>query len=440
MIGARLVARVPELLRQPSFRRFWTAQSVSYLGDQVTLIALPLVAVLAVHATTAEIGYLATAAMLPMLVLGVHAGNWVDRVGRRRLVLVSADAARVFLLVSVPVAYVLGLLSMAQLYCVAALSGVAAVLFDVGAASVVPALVPGGQRMTGNSLLRGSYSFSWVAGPGLGGLLVQLLTAPFALVFDAASFLVSAALMRTVGIPEAKARDRAPGGVTGGLRFVARHPVLRAYLVSGTVLSFCYAVYFTLLIVFAVRQLRLTPAQIGLAIGAGAVGALAGSVLTARITRRLGVGAAVILGALIYAAALLAIPFASRTHPWAAFGTIAGAEFVSGFGLMLNDINGLSLQQTLTPERMLGRVSGASMASTYGARALAGVVAGTAGTVLGLAPTIALSAALGVVSISVLLASPIRSMKQLPQPPTSRDEPANGPGLVSAAVMPPSET
>ena len=431
---------MPELLHQPSFRRFWTAQTISYLGDQVTLIALPLAAVLAVHATTAEVGYLATATMLPMLVLGVHAGDWVDRAARRRLVLVSADAARVLLLASIPVADALGVLSMVQLYCVAALSGVAAVLFDVGAASVVPALVPGEQRMAGNSLLRGSYSFSWVAGPGLGGLLVQLLTAPFALVFDAASFLASAALIATVDIPEAGAGDRAPGGVAAGLRFVARHPVLRAYLASGTVLSFCYATYFTLLIVFAVRQLHLVPAQIGLAIGAGAVGALAGSVLTARITRRLGVGAAVILGALIYAAALLAIPFASRTHPWAAFATIAGAEFVSGFGLMLNDINGLSLQQTLTPERMLGRVSGAIMASTYGARAVAGVVAGTVGTVLGVAPTIALSAALGVVSISVLLASPIRSLKQLPPQATPHDQPANGPGLAPAEVMSPSET
>ena len=229
---------MPELLRQPRFRRFWTAQSISYLGDQVTLIALPLVAVLAVHATTAEVGYLATAAMVPMLVLGIHACDWVDRAGRGRLVLVSADAARVLLLASIPAAGALGVLSMAQLYCVAALSGVAAVLFDVGAASVAPALVPGEQRMAGNSLLRSSYSFSWVAGPGLGGLLVQLLTAPFALVFDAASFLASAALIATVDIPEAGARDRAPGGVAAGLRFVARHRVLRAYLASGTVLSF----------------------------------------------------------------------------------------------------------------------------------------------------------------------------------------------------------
>ena len=270
----------------PGFRRFWSAQSISYLGDQVTLIALPLVAVLAVHATTAEVGYLATASMLPMFVLGIHACHWVDRARRRRLVLVSADLARVLLLASVPVADALGGLSMAQLYCVAALSGAAAVLFDVGAASVVPALVPDGQRMTGNSLLRGSYSFSWVAGPGLGGLLVQLLTAPFALVFDTASFLASAALIRTVRIPEARAGDRDPAGVTAGLRFVARQPVLRAYLACCTVHSFCYAIYFTLLIVFAVRQLHLAPAQIGLAIGACAMGALAGSVLTARITRR----------------------------------------------------------------------------------------------------------------------------------------------------------
>src|ERR1700722_12545419 len=204
----------------------WTVAWRTWMPGKPALIALPLVAVLAVHATTAEVGYLATAAMVPMLVLGIHACDWVGRAGRRRLVLVSADAARVLLLASIPAADALGVLSMAQLYCVAALSGVAAVLFDVGAASVVPALVPGEQRMAGNSLLRGSYSFSWVAGPGLGGLLVQLLTAPFALVFDAGSLLATAALIATVDIPAAGARDRAPAGVAAGLRFVARHPVL----------------------------------------------------------------------------------------------------------------------------------------------------------------------------------------------------------------------
>lgn len=417
MAATQLLTRRIALLDLRDFRRFWTAQSVSYLGDQVTLIALPLAAVLAVHASTAQIGYLATATTLPMLLFGVHAGGWVDRCRRRGRLLVSADLIRVLLLASIPVAYALGALSMAQLYAVAAGTGTAAVLFDVSAATVVPALVPARQRDAGNSLLRGSYSFSWVAGPGLGGMLVQLVTAPGAIFFDAASFLASAALIRTVRIPQTRAasgQDPRPG-VAAGMRFIARDRVLRPYLTSTVVLSLCYAIYFTLLIPFAVRDLHLSSAQIGLAVGTGAVGALAGSVLTVPVTRRLGVGRTLILGSLVYAAALLAIPFAPRTDPWAACATIAAAELVSGFGLMLNNINGLSMQQTVTPSPMLGRVSGATLAGSYGARALAGLVAAAIGTRLGLAPSITLAAALGVASIMILIASPVRTMRRLPE-------------------------
>jgi MFS family permease len=139
MAAYLLQARVPELLRQRAFGRFWAAQTVSYLGDQVTVLALPLVAVLALDARTAEVGYLAAAATLPSLLLGIHAGDWIDRLGRRRLVLVSADVTRALLLASVPISYALGLLSMQLLYTVAALTGAAVVLFNVGAASIIPA-------------------------------------------------------------------------------------------------------------------------------------------------------------------------------------------------------------------------------------------------------------------------------------------------------------
>lgn len=399
------------------------------------MIALPLVAVLAVHATTAQIGYLATAATLPMLLFGVHAGSWVDRCRRRGRVLVSADLTRALLLASIPVAYALGALSMAQLYAVATVAGTAAVLFDVSAASVVPALVPAGQRAAGNALLRGSYSFSWVAGPGLGGLLVQVVTAPGAIVFDAASFLVSAGLVHAVRIPQPASEQASRPGVAAGMRFIARHPVLRPYLACCTVLNFCYAIYFTLLIPFAVRELHLYSAQLGFALGTGAVGALAGSVLAVPLTRRLGVGRALILGSLVYAAALFAIPLAPRNHPWAACATIAAAELVSGFGLMLNDINGLSLRQTVTPPPLLGRVSGAGLAGNHGARALAGLAAAAIGTQLGLAPAITLAATLGVAGVTILIASPVRTMRQLPGP-ASPDEPAQ-PDCASP-VSPPS--
>jgi MFS family permease len=232
MVASLLRARVPELLRQRAFGRLWAAQTVSYLGDQVTVIALPFVAVLALHATTTEVGCLAAAATLPSLLLGVHAGDWVDRLGRHRLVLVSADMTRALLLASVPITYALGVLSMQLLYTIAALTGAAAVLFNVGAASIIPALVGVEHRMAGNALLRGSFSFSWVAGPGAGGLLVQIATAPVALVVDALSFLASASLIRGVPVPERVPEARSRQGATAGLRFVLGHAVLRPYLLG----------------------------------------------------------------------------------------------------------------------------------------------------------------------------------------------------------------
>jgi MFS family permease len=226
-------------------------------------------------------------------------------------------------------------------------------------------------------------------------------------------------LIAAVPMPPTATSDDSHQGIGAGLRFIVRHPFLRPFLSCVTVLSFCYGMYFTLLIPFAVRDLHLRPGQIGLAIGAGAGGALAGSILAAKVTRRLGIGGTVILGAFVYAAALLAIPFASRTVPWGAWATIAAAELVSGFGLMLMDINGLSLQQSVTAASMLGRVSGASMASMFGAQALAGLAAAAIGSQLGLGPAIALAAGLGTASIAILFISPIRRLKQLPEQASS---------------------
>jgi MFS family permease len=415
MDSSQLGPRVPELLRHQAFRRYWTAQTVSYMGDQVTLIALPLVAVLALHASAAQVGFLATAATLAPLLIGLHAGDWVDRVSRPRPVLIFADVARALLLASVPLTYAFGRLGMVQLYAIALLMGAAGVLFNVSAASVIPTLVPREQRVSGNALLRGSFSFSWVAGPSAGGALVGLLTAPVALAADGISFVASAALLRGLHIERRSAHEDTDRGVSSGLRFIATHPVLRAYLACNALLNFCYTTYFTLLIIFAARELHLSPSQIGLAISGGAIGALTGSFTSAPIARRLGIGRTLIGGATLYAAALLAIPFAPREDPWTACAIIAAAEFVSGFGLMLDDVNGLSLQQTITPQRMLSRVSGATLALTYGGRSLAGLVAGALGTALGLAPTITFAAALGVASTLILLSSPIRGIAELPE-------------------------
>jgi MFS family permease len=400
-------------LRGLAFRRYWIAQTVSYLGDQVTIVALPLVAVLALDASAAQMGLLAAAGSLPNLLFSLHAGAIVDRRGRRRGTMIVTDLLRAALLASVPVAYWLGALTLAHLYAVAFLAGSLSVFFVVCTNSLFTALLPRDQYVEGTSLMRGSYAFSWVAGPSAGGVLVQVLSGPAALVLDAVSFLGSALLLGSIAPEEPPGEPAARGRIREGLSFVARNPALRAQFAAGAGLNFFYTIYFALLFLFAARELDLSAGTIGLALGAGAVGALLGTAVTTRATRRIGLGRALLLGAFLYPGALLLVPLASGPS-WLAFALLVVAEFGSGLGLALDDICATSMRQALTPDRLRSRVQGAYMALNYGVRPLGALAGGALGTWLGLRPTLWLAAAGGVASALLLLPSPIPRMRELP--------------------------
>jgi MFS family permease len=400
-------------LARPAFRRYWTAQTISYLGDQVTIVAVPLVAVLALDANAAQMGLLAAAGTLPNLLFSLHAGALADRRGRRRSTMIVTDLLRAVLLASIPVAYWLDALTLAHLYAVAFLAGSLAVLFAVCANSLFAALVPRDEYVAGTSLIRGSYSFSWVAGPSAGGVLVQALSGPAALVLDALSFVGSALLLGSVAPDEPPAAQAEKGHVRAGLRFVARTPALRAQFAAGALLNFFYTIYFALLFLFAARELGLSAGTIGLALGAGAVGALAGSAFAPRAAKKIGIGRALIAGAFLYPGALLLVPLAGGPA-WLAFALLVFAELGSGFGLMLDDICAGSIRQALTPDRLRSRVQGAYMALNYGVRPLGALAGGAVGTWLGLREALFLAAAGGVASALVLLPSPVPHMRELP--------------------------
>jgi MFS family permease len=396
-----------------AFRRYWTAQTVSYLGDQVTIVALPLVAVLALDASAAQMGLLAAAGSLPNLLFSLHAGALVDRSGRRRSTMIATDVLRSALLASVPIAYWLGALTLAHLYVVAFLAGSLAVLFVVCANSLFTALVSRDQYVEGTSLMRGSYAFSWVAGPSAGGVLVQVLSGPAALVLDAVSFVGSALLLGSIAPDEPPGEPAGRSRVREGLRFVARTPALRAQFAAGTGLNFFYTIYFTLLLLFAARELHLGAGTIGLALGAGAIGALLGTAIATRTAKRIGLGRAMLVGAFLYPGALLLVPLASGPA-WPALALLVVAEFGSGLGLALDDVCATSIRQALTPDRLRSRVQGAHMAITYGVRPLGALAAGALGTWLGLQETLWLAAAGGVASALLLLPSPLPRMRELP--------------------------
>lgn len=409
----RLRDRIPVVLHETAFRRYWTAQTVSFVGDQVTMVALPLIGVLALHASAAQMGFLWTVESLPSLLFSLHAGAWVDRRGRRRTTMILTDLGRMLILATVPVAYFLGALSMPHLYVVAFAAGTLAVLFNVCASSLFPAIVSREHFLPANALSKGSYSFSWVAGPSIGGVLVQLLSAPFAILVDVGSFLASALLLRGISVQEPATDPEETGGVLDGLKFILRTGALRSKFTAGTSLNFFYAIYFTLQLLFAARVLHMTAAMVGLALSGGAVGAMIGSGIASRTSRRIGLGATFLVGSFVFPAALVLVPLAGGDH-WLGFGMFLAAEFVSSIGLMMFDITGATLQQAITPDRFRSRVQGAYMAVNYGIRPVGSLVAGGLGTWIGLRPTMWVAVLGGAASVLLLLGSPIVRMRELP--------------------------
>jgi MFS family permease len=401
-----LSSRIPPLLRERTFRRYWSAQSVSMFGDQITSIALPLTAVLVLHARAAQMGLLTAAVWLPSLLFAVHAGIWADRFGRRRAIMIAADLGRAALLTSVPIGYGLHVLTLAQLYGVAFGAGTLSILFTVSDSSLSVKVMPPDQYVQGNSLVYASRAFSFVGGPSLGGLLVQLLTAPFALVADALSFLGSAFFLSRIRPAEAPPDRGGKGSLTAGARFIAGSQVVRASLLSVSVINFFNFVFFALMVLYATRVLHVRPGVLGLVLGAGAVGGVIGSLSTTKLAGRIGIGWTYTLGALMFTVPVVCWPLAGGPKPLV-LGLLFLAEFVTGFGVMLLDISIGSIFAVVIPDTLRSRVSGAFQAVNYGTRPAGALAGGTLGTLIGLRPTLWIAAVGGAIGAASLLVSPL---------------------------------
>jgi MFS family permease len=401
---------VPPLLREVVFRRYWTASTISMVGDQVTTIAVPLTAVLALHAGAAMMGYLTALEWLPSLLFGMHAGAWADRSGRRRQLMIGCDLGRCALLASIPACWALGVLTTWQLLAVVFAAGTLSILFNVANATMFVSIVPPERYVDGQSLIYGSRAMSFLLGPSLGGLLTQLLTAPFAIVTDAVSFLGSAFFLRRIDPVEPPADD-GKGGVTQGLRFIAHSPVVRASLIGVAVVNFFNLMFFALLTLYAVRVLHVSPGLLGLVLGCGATGGLLGAALTKAIAARIGVGLAYVAGCFAFTAPLALVPLAPvpvghGTH-WAVAGMLFGSEFLSGFGVMVLDISIGAIFAAVIPDAVRSRVSGAFSAINYGTRPLGALLGGLLGSAAGLRPALWVAVIGGVVGAALLVPSPL---------------------------------
>jgi MFS family permease len=384
------------------------------LGDQVATIALPLTAVLALHASAGEMGAVTTAYLLPNLLLSLHAGVWVDRSGRRRAVMLAADVARGLLTATIPIAFAFGHLSWPQLYVVSFLLGCASVFFWVSYGGFFQTIVEREDYVEANTLLHGSRGFSFLAGTSLGGVLVQLLRGPYALALDAVSFLWSALFLKKIDVPNPPGAPRDSGGVASGLRWIRHNPVMRADLLGVATINFFNFVFFALFLLYASRYLHVAPATIGVVLGVAAAGTLVASALTGRIARAIGVGPAFLIGCFLFPAPLLLVPAARGPH-WLVIAFLFTAEFISGMGLMLLDILAASISAGLIPPLLRSRVSGAFMVVNYGVRPLGTTVAGVLGSTIGVHNTIWIGAGGALLGMAFLLPSPIRHIHDVPE-------------------------
>jgi len=406
--------RLPEILRGREFRRFWIGETVSLFGDQITLIALPLVGVLALHASAAQMGFLGAALLFPNLLFSLHAGAWVDRRGRRRQMMIATSLGRAALLVTLPLAYAFDLLTLTQLYVVGFLFGTLDVLFYVSYSTLFVSLVPRERYLEASSLLNGSRAFSFVAGPSVGGALVQAFSAPGALIVDAISFLFSAFTMSSISPDEPPTEPAERGHVKAGIRYIRNSPIVRASLLATATINFFNFVFWALFFLYATKTLGVRPGVLGLVLGAASIGGLIGSLVTGRISRRIGVGPAFVLGCVLFPAPLVLVPLAGGAR-WTVLGCLFLSEFGSGFGVMVLDITANAIKTALIPDRLRARVAGAYMVVNYGVRPLGALVGGALGTWIGLRPTLWIATVGAIAGVLWLLPSPIPRLRELPE-------------------------
>jgi predicted MFS family arabinose efflux permease len=403
--------RVPPLLRtNEPFRRFWTGQTISLFGDQISLLAIPLLAVLTLHAGAAQMGLLGAVELAPYLLFAMHLGAWADRRRSRRALLIAADLGRAALLLALPIAAALGDLSIGLLYAVSFCVGTLAVVFDVGYQTVFASLVDPGDYLAANSLLVGSRSVSVVGGKSVGGLLVAALTAPVAVLADALSYVASALFVGRAAVPEPPPAERGEGGLADGARFIARTPLLRASLAATATLNIFNAAFWALLVLFATSELGIGAGTLGLALGIGALGSVLGSVLARPLSERIGLGNALILAFVLGPAPLLLVPLAPGS-PGLSIALLTVAEFLSGIGIMILDVGLGALQTALIPDALRARVAGAYVFVNWGVRPVGALAGGLLAGAIGLESTMWIAAAGAIAGVLWLLPTPLSGVR-----------------------------
>jgi len=413
--GLEPVQAMGSLWRHGDFLKLWSAQTVSALGDQFTALAIPLIAALNLKATAGQMGILTAAERVPFLIFSLFAGVWVDRLPRRPILIIG-EFGRALVLLSIPLAAVVGSVTMLQLYVVAVLVGILSVFFDISWQAILPVLVSRKQIVEGNSKLEATRALASLAGPSLAGIAIQYISAPAVIIVDALSFFTSGGFISRIERrePPRDSLGDAPilAEIREGLSVVFTNPMLRSIALCAASGNLFGTAQLTLYILFATRVLALGPAKIGLILSLGNVAGLLGALGAGWLAGRLGIGRAIVGAA--FAGGFATIPIALAT-PRTAVPLLVLAGVVGNFAALVYNINQVSLRQTITTHRLQGRMNATMKFLIMGTMSLGGLMGGALGGALGLRPAIAITAVGSLLPFLWVFFSPVRRLRAIPE-------------------------
>ena len=409
----------PSLWRQGDFMKLWSGQTISQFGDEITELAIPLLAINILGAGALEMGVLGVVRFLPWIFFTLPAGVWVDRM-RRRPILIGADVARAVLLASIPLAFVGGWLTLVQVYVVAFLAGTLEVFFDVAYQSYLPSVVQRDELVEGNSKLELSRAGSQVAGPTIAGFLVEWIRAPFAIAFDALSYLGAALFIGLIRRKEEgpALHDPADGArpsmwqeARAGIGYVVSNRYLRSIAACTGTANLFGNISGVVLILYLVEELGLSAATLGIIFALGNLGVIVGALTGGRLASAIGIGPTIVVSAALAGIASFSVPLAPPDDPF--WVLVIGGVFV-GFGVVVYNVNQVGLRQAITPDRMLGRMNATMRLIVWGTIPIGALLGGALGTLVGLQTALWVSAVGASLSFLPVLFSPVRSLREIP--------------------------
>ena len=405
------------LWHHPDFMKLWIGQTISEFGSRITRDGIPLIAVITLAATPAEMGLLTAFASIPVLLFGLIAGVWIDRL-RRRPIMIAMDIGRALLLLAIPLAALTGQLRIEMLYIIVALIGVMGLILETAYRALLPTLVSRDQLLEGNSKLSTTDALAEIGGPSIAGLLIQWISAPLAVFFDAISFAFSSVSFALIRAPEPppkprSARSSALREALEGLETIARDPILRTLIIGVSLRSFFGSFFAALYSLYAIRELDVSPALLGIVISAGGIGALIGAVTAGRVQSRLGLGRTLTWTLAVGAVANLLIPLAALFgSPLAAAFVLIAAQIVGDAAMLVYGINEISLRQTIVPDRLLGRTNASFGFLEQGIAPFGAIVAGALASVIGAQATLGIAVAGFLITALWMLRSPLRHLRE----------------------------